>query len=72
MKHLQQIPKPVDDKAAKALASVKEEVRIGWDKIADCNWQKKIKVADISKFSWAYWWHAKAVFSFVFSRLKDN
>ena len=32
MEHLQQIPKPVDDKAAKALASVEEEVRIGWDK----------------------------------------
>ena len=29
MEHLQQIPKPLDDKAAKALASVEEEVRKG-------------------------------------------
>ena len=42
MEHLQQTPKPMEDKAAKALASVEEGVRKGWDKIAD--WQKKVKI----------------------------
>ena len=37
-------PKPVDDKAAKALANMEEELRKGWAKIAD--WQKKNKIAD--------------------------
>ena len=50
MEHLQKIPKPMEDKAAKALASVEEEVRKDWDKIAD--WQKKIKIANSSELSW--------------------
>ena len=50
MEELQKVPKPTDDKAARALANMEEELKKGRAKIADQ--QKKIKMADRSEFSW--------------------
>ena len=50
MEELQKVPKPTDDKAARALANMEEELKKGRAEIADR--QKKIKMADRSEFSW--------------------